>query len=165
MSKSPHLSRNDFVKAAVGVLGAIMSAIVGIPVIGYIISPALKRQESEAWIPAGPLENYPVNEPTLFNFTRTTINGWERTVNSFGAYIWRQSESENDIVAFSNICTHLACRVHWDDQAQEYICPCHDGHFSKDGKVDSGPPPRPLDRYETKVEDGTLSLHFQEGKA
>jgi len=165
MAKSPHMSRNDFVKVTVGVLGAIMGAIVGIPIVGYIISPALKRQESDAWIPAGPLENYPVGEPTLFNFTRTKVNGWERTVNSYGVYIWRHSEAENDVLAFSNICTHLACRVSWNDQVQEYLCPCHDAHFNIDGKVVSGPPPRPLDHYETKVEDGTLSLHFQEGKA
>jgi menaquinol-cytochrome c reductase iron-sulfur subunit len=165
MAKSPHISRNDFVKATVGVLGTIMGAIIGIPIIGYIIAPALKRQESEAWIPAGTLDKYPVGEPTLFNFTRTQVNGWERTVNSYGVYVWRQSEAENDVVAFSNVCTHLACRVHWNDQVQEYVCPCHDGHFDLEGDVVSGPPPRPLDRYETKVEDGNLSLHFQEGKA
>jgi menaquinol-cytochrome c reductase iron-sulfur subunit len=165
MAKSPHLSRNDFVKATIGVLGTIMGVIVGIPIIGYIIAPALKRQESEAWIPAGTLDHYPVNEPTLFNFTRTTVNGWERTVNSYGVYIVRKSETGNDVVAFSNVCTHLACRVNWNDQAQEYICPCHDGKFNIDGTVVAGPPPRPLDRYETKVEDGNLSLHFQEGKA
>jgi menaquinol-cytochrome c reductase iron-sulfur subunit len=165
MAKSPHLSRNDFVKAAVGALGTIMGVVVGLPVIGYIISPALKRQESEAWIPAGPLENYPVGQPTLFNFTRTTINGWERTVNSYGAFIIRQSEAESDVLALSNICTHLSCRVSWHEEVQEYICPCHDAQFTIDGQVAGGPPPRPLDRYETKVEDGVLSLHFQEGKA
>jgi menaquinol-cytochrome c reductase iron-sulfur subunit len=165
MAKSPHLSRNDFVKATIGVLGTIMGVIVGVPLIGYMIAPALKRQESEAWIPAGTLDNYPVNEPTLFNFTRTTVNGWERTVNSYGVYIVRKSETGNDVVAFSNVCTHLACRVNWNDQDQEYICPCHDGKFNIDGNVVAGPPPRPLDRYETKVEDGNLSLHFQEGNA
>ena len=165
MAKSPHLSRNDFVKATIGVLGTIMGVIVGVPLIGYMIAPALKRQESEAWIPAGTLDNYPVNEPTLFNFTRTTVNGWERTVNSYGVYIVRKSETGNDVVAFSNVCTHLACRVNWNDQDQEYICPCHDGKFNINGNVVAGPPPRPLDRYETKVEDGNLSLHFQEGNA
>jgi Rieske Fe-S protein len=30
--------------------------------------------------------------------------------------------------------------------------------FDKDGQVISGPPPRPLDRYEAKVEDGQLYI-------
>jgi Rieske Fe-S protein len=40
-----------------------------------------------------------------------------------------------------------------------YICPCHNGHFSIDGEVISGPPPRPLDVYATKIEDGLLYIN------
>jgi len=163
MPKSPHLSRNDFVKATVGVLGTIMGVAVGLPAIGYIISPALKPQESEAWIPAGPIENYPIGVPTLFTFTRTKINGWERTTNSYGAYVVRISEAESEISAYSNTCTHLSCRVSWKEEVKEYICPCHDASFAINGEVISGPPPRPLDEYETKVEEGILSIHFMEG--
>ncbi|MBN1148128.1 MAG: Rieske (2Fe-2S) protein [Anaerolineales bacterium] len=165
MPKSPHLSRNDFVKATIGVLSTVMGAVMGLPVIGYIVSPALKRQASEAWVPAGPLENYPIGVPTLFNFTRAKVNGWERTVNSYGVYVLRKSEAENDVLALSNVCTHLSCRVSWNEQRQEYVCPCHDAQFSIDGEVTGGPPPRPLDRYEIKVEEGNLSLHFKEGSA
>jgi Rieske Fe-S protein len=160
MAKSPHLSRNDFVKATVGVLGTIMGAVVGIPAIGYLISPALKAQESEAWIELGPLENYPIGTPTLFTFTRTKINGWEKTVNSYGVYVLRQSEAESDVLVLSNVCTHLSCRVTWNEEIQEYACPCHDAHFTIKGDVAFGPPPRPMDRYETKVEEGNLFMHL-----
>jgi menaquinol-cytochrome c reductase iron-sulfur subunit len=162
MAKSPHLSRKDFVTATVGVLGIFMGAIIGIPAIGYLISPATKSQEGEAWIPAGPLENYEIGKPTLFSFTRTKINGWEKTVNSYGVYILRSSESETDVLALSNICTHLSCRVTWEDNLKAYPCPCHDAQFDIMGNVLSGPPPRPLDQYETKVEEGILYVHFME---
>jgi Rieske Fe-S protein len=162
MAKSPHLSRKDFVTATVGVLGAIMGAVVGIPAIGYLISPATKSQESESWVSAGPLENYPIGTPTLFSFTRSKINGWEKTVNSYGVYILRGSEAENDVLALSNVCTHLSCRVTWEDDQGEYVCPCHDAQFDIVGEVLGGPPPRPLDPYETKVEEGNLMIHFVE---
>ena len=162
MAKSPHISRNDFVKITVGALGTIIGAVVGLPTIFYLISPANQKQESDAWIPAGPLENYPVGVPTLFSFTRSKINGWEKTVNSYGVYILRRSEAPEDILALSNVCTHLSCRVKWDEGLQVYACPCHDAHFGLEGGVDSGPPPRPLDTYETKVEEGVLSVHFVE---
>jgi menaquinol-cytochrome c reductase iron-sulfur subunit len=161
MAKSPFLSRNDFVKVTVGALGAIMGAIVGIPAIGYLISPALKIQKAEAWIALGPLANYPVGTPTPFSFTRTKVNGWEKTVNTYGGYVLRKSEA--DTVVFSNVCTHLSCRVTWQPDVQEYVCPCHDGHFDINGLVVKNPPPRPLDQYETKVEDGNLSIHLKEG--
>jgi len=161
MAKSPHLSRNDFVKGVVGVLGTVMGVVIGLPAVAYVLSPALKTSSSDAWIPLGPLENYPIGTPTMFNFTRTKVNGWEKTTNSYGVYVYRKNESET--VIFSNVCTHLSCRVNWDEAAQIYACPCHDANFDIDGQVVSGPPPRPMDTYESKVEEGNLYLHFVEG--
>jgi len=161
MTKSPHLTRNNFVKGVVGVLGTIMGVVVGLPAIGYVLSPALKKSTSEAWIPLGPLETYPIGVPAPFNFTRTKINGWEKTVNSYGVYIYRKNDS--DTIVFSNVCTHLSCRVIWHEDLQEYLCPCHDAHFGPLGEIISGPQPRPLDTYETKIEEGNLFIHFVEG--
>ncbi len=64
MAKSPNLSRNDFVKGVVGMLGGIMGVVVGIPAIGFVLAPALKISSADVWIPLGPLENYPVGTPT-----------------------------------------------------------------------------------------------------
>jgi Rieske Fe-S protein len=162
MAKSAHISRSEFVKAATGILGTIMGAIIGLPAIGYLISPAGQKQELEAWIAAGPLENYPIGEPTLFSFTRTKTNGWEKTATSYGVFVLRKSEAQNDILALSNVCTHLSCRVNWVAETQEYDCPCHDAQFGIEGEVLGGPPPRPLDQYETKIEEETLYIHLVE---
>lgn len=161
MSGSHNIDRRDFVKVVLAFLGTVMGAVIGLPAISYLISPATKVQLKEDWIPLGPLENYPIGTPTLFSFTRTTVNGWERTVSSHGAYVVRSSESE--LTVFSNMCTHLSCRVTWKEDLQEYICPCHDGHFNADGLVTLGPPPKPLNEYETKIEDGNLFIYFVEG--
>lgn len=161
MSGSHNIDRSDFVKVVLAFVGTIMGAVVGLPAIGYLISPAVKSQQKEAWIPLGPLENYPVGTPTLFSFTRTTVNGWEKTVNSYGAYVVRSGE--NDLKVYSNMCTHLSCRVTWKDEENVYACPCHDAKFSSDGEVLSGPPPKPLSEYETKIEEGELFIHLVEG--
>ena len=161
MTDSDSVQRRDFVKIVLAFLGTIMGVVIGIPAVGYLLSPATKAQSKEAWIPAGPMENYPIGIPTLFSYTRSTVNGWEKTANSYGAYILRIDESE--VNAFSNLCTHLSCRVNWKDELSEYVCPCHDGHFDIQGKVTAGPPPAPLYPYETKVEEGILYLHHVEG--
>ena len=83
------------------------------------------------------------------------------TVNSYGVFVVRQNESQARV--FSNLCTHLGCRVSWHTDLQEYVSPCHDGHFDIDGKVTKGPPPRPLDQYETKVENRNLFIHLLNG--
>ncbi len=78
MTKSPHMSRNEFVKWVVGILGGLMAAVVGLPAIGYVLSPALKKRYSEAWIPLGPLENYPVGTPTLVDLRELRLMGGKR---------------------------------------------------------------------------------------
>lgn len=158
-NSTPHdVSRRSFVKIVMTFLGAVMTGIIGIPAIGYLISPAARKPESDVWIPLGPLGNYPIGVPIRFNFTRSTINGWEKTVNSHGVFVVRQDESQARV--FSNVCTHLGCRVSWHTDLQHYVSPCHDGHFDIVGTVISGPPPRPLDEFTTKVETGNLYILY-----
>ena len=53
--------------------------------------------------------------------------------------------------AFSLMCTHLACTVSWNPEKREFYCPCHEGFFDAEGKVLSGPPPAPLERWKVEV--------------
>lgn len=160
MPKSPHMSRREFVSIVVAAAGTVMGAIIGIPAIGYLIAPALRKVTTDAWIAAGPLANYPLGIPTLFNFNRTKINGWEKTVNSYGVYVIQKED--NSILALSNKCTHLSCRVNWKPEDDAYVCPCHNAYYDVNGGIISGPQPRPLDTYETKIEEGNLFIHFVE---
>ena len=63
---------------------------------------------------------------------------------------------QTEIKAFSAICTHLGCIVDWDGQKRKIVCPCHAGSFDFEGRVVSGPPPRPLPAYPVKVADGKI---------
>jgi len=38
------------------------------------------------------------------------------------------------------------------------LCPCHNSTFSIEGEVLTGPSPRALDRYETKIQGEKLLL-------
>jgi Rieske Fe-S protein len=149
------LSRRDFIKVALAGIGGLIGALVGLPSVAYLFAPAWQAgAEEEAVIPLGALDNYPIGIPTRFDFTRTRVNGWERTAVSYGLYVVRTGES--DVRVFSDICTHLGCRVTWHPDIQHYISPCHDGHFDVVGNVISGPPPRPLDEFVTKIENGNI---------
>lgn len=159
--RSPVMDRRNFVKVVTAALGSLMAALVGLPVIQFFISPALGKETGDDWISLGAWEDYPLNTPTLFNFTLSKVNGWEKSSHSYGVFVLR--EEGGDTVVFSDICTHLSCRVNWNPELEEYICPCHAASFSKNGDVVSGPPPRPMDRFETKLEDGQLFIHFREG--
>ena len=135
-----------------------MGAVIGLPAIAYIVSPTLRIKEVEAWIALGSLGDYPIGIPTPFSFTLSKVNGWEKTVNSYGVFVIRKDE--NQVIVISNICTHLGCRVSWHSELQHYVSPCHNGHFDMIGNVISGPPPRPLDEFVTKIEDGNLVIQY-----
>jgi Rieske Fe-S protein len=160
MPGSHGVSRRDFATVVFGAIGALIGGLVGLPAIGYLLSPAVKNQKSEARVGLGPMESYPDGVPTLFNFTRTKINGWEKTVNSYGVYVVRKGSEAR---VFSNICTHLSCRVTWQDAEQQYHCPCHDASFDINGGIIKGPQPKPMVEYPATVEDGSIFISFTGG--
>jgi Rieske Fe-S protein len=162
---SDSASRRDFIKAATAVVGGVIGLVLGIPVVGYLIDPALRAGAKEGWMPIGKLEDIPVGIPSPFSFTSVQVNGWERTSTNHGGFVLRKSEDPQDLLILNSRCTHLACTVNWKQEADAYLCPCHDAKFSKEGEVLDGPPPRPLDKYtEFRVsEEGILEVLFKAG--
>ncbi len=152
------LSRRDFIKTTAALISGFIGALMVVPGVAYLLSPSMSRDDAQAWEDLGTLDQYPAGIPTLFQFTRTKVNGWERTGMSYGVFVVRQPDS--GVRVFSNICTHLGCHVNWHPDLQQYVSPCHDGHFDILGKNISGPPPRPLDEFRTKVAGGRLYIEL-----
>jgi quinol---cytochrome c reductase iron-sulfur subunit, bacillus type len=165
MSGSKHVSRRDFIKATTAAVGGLITVAIGVPVVDYLIDPALRESKKELWVQAGKLQDIPIGKPFPFSFTSVQVNGWERTANTFGGFVLRKSEDPKDMIVLSSRCTHLGCTVNWREDAGAYLCPCHDAKFSPEGEVLDGPPPRPLDRYtEFQVtDDGILEIFVKAG--
>jgi cytochrome b6-f complex iron-sulfur subunit len=66
--------------------------------------------------------------------------------------------SSGELVALSAVCTHLGCTVAYNQSAQIFHCPCHGGQYDRDGNVIAGPPPKPLERINIRVEDDKIVL-------
>jgi Rieske Fe-S protein len=61
---------------------------------------------------------------------------------------------DGGLVAYSSICTHLACAVLWRAEENHLECPCHEGVFDpRNGQVLAGPPPRPLPAVQLREDD------------
>jgi hypothetical protein len=43
--------------------------------------------------------------------------------------------------------------------SERFICPCHGGVYDLLGRRVGGPPPRPLDRFPTRVVNGRVQLY------
>lgn len=60
-------------------------------------------------------------------------------------------------VAYSQICTHLACAVYYQPERDRLFCPCHDGIFNPlTGDPVAGPPRRRLPRILLRQEADLL---------
>jgi len=65
----------------------------------------------------------------------------------------------------SDVCPHLGCRVHWVAAENHFLCPCHMGVFTAEGKAVSGPPAEAgqnLSQLETHVSDGKVFVMIKE---
>lgn len=159
MSGSKHISRRDFIKLTTGAIGGVIGTAIGIPSIAYLISPALREDKAGKAISLGKLEDIPVGKPHPFSFTITKVNGWERTAASYGGFVVRRSSDPADVVVLSSRCTHLSCRVNWNEEAGGFLCPCHDAMFDSQGQVVHGPPPEPLGHFKHEIDaEGNLVI-------
>ena len=156
MQEDKKLERKDFLGLATWAIGGLIGLGMGIPAVSYIIGPSLQKTSDQEWILLGSASKVELGTPTLFKTTVQRQTGWVVTDEEVSAYLY--TEEGRDYIAFSNICTHLGCRVRWIDDQEQFFCPCHNAVFNRDGEVGSGPPPRALDRFEVKLEDGQVYI-------
>ncbi|MBI2069620.1 MAG: ubiquinol-cytochrome c reductase iron-sulfur subunit [Elusimicrobia bacterium] len=156
------ISRRSFLGWLIAGLGALIAAVLGGSGLGYFISPVFKRKE-EGWVDVGPVKDFKSGVPAKIEFAARRRDAWVTTEHRASA--WILTSNNRDFIAFDPRCTHLGCPYRWDDAKKQFLCPCHTAAFAIDGQVVSGPPPRPLDRYTTKVVGGRLFVQPLQAKA
>jgi menaquinol-cytochrome c reductase iron-sulfur subunit len=156
MEQENKIGRQGFMKAIIAAVGGIITAGMGIPAVAYILGPVLNKAEQQDWIRIGSTSKVELGTPTLFKARIERQAGW--IVNEEEKSVYVLTDDGRSYVAMSNICTHLGCRVRWIADQSEFFCPCHNAVYDREGNVVSGPPPRPLDRFQVKVEDDQLFI-------
>jgi menaquinol-cytochrome c reductase iron-sulfur subunit len=148
-------TRRRFQIGAIYGMMAAISAALGLPALAYLLVPG-KVQKKDDWIEVGDLTRISPGAPVELTFRRNRIDGWK--IISEKSTAWVVKTGDTQVTAFGPQCTHLGCAYHWEQDKKYFLCPCHTSIFSIEGKVESGPAPRPLDRYQTKVEGTKLLL-------
>ena len=146
-------TRRSFYLAAMYTIWGVITASLGGPAAAYLLLPP-KARKDESWIDVGDIPYLTPNQPVEMAFRRNRVDGWK--VVSEKLDTWVVKSPKGGVSAFGPQCTHLGCAHHWDEARTQFVCPCHNSLFSIDGKVTYGPAPRPLDRYETKLDGSRL---------
>jgi succinate dehydrogenase/fumarate reductase iron-sulfur protein len=117
---------------AYAALGTAIAAVVG-----YVV------YEPKRWQAIGRLDSFPMNAMSELDHGRQRL-------------FIRRTDGQVEVI--SQTCPHQGCRVMWKPEVHEFQCPCHRGIFDREGVPIEGPPIRPLERYEFRVEDGMLQV-------
>jgi len=156
------VTRRRFMVGTAHTAGMVATAAIILPALGFALGPVFEEQE-QSWHDVGPVE-----DPQNDTYTPVTV----RVASGIGevgwttAYLRRRNDSidtekadqYNQVVAISTRCMHLGCPVRFVSAAERFICPCHGGVYDFTGRVDGGPPVRPLDRFYTRVVNGRVQL-------
>jgi menaquinol-cytochrome c reductase iron-sulfur subunit len=141
-----------FVNTTVALIGGGLSALLG----AFALRPPSASTSRERWIKAGTTANLRPEVPVPRVLTITRTDGWYRERSRRTVFLtW---DGDGKVRAMSAQCTHLGCQVRWAADEQKFRCPCHGGVFDAQGNVLDGPPPRPLDTMDARIDpdDGAV---------
>lgn len=146
-------SRRGFLFKLGLALNAIGAALVGIPILGYLLAPA-RRASAQSWIGLGAVGAFPEGETRLAIYDNPFRVPWDGATAKVACWVRRVKGEQFQVFAIN--CAHLGCPVRWFPQSRLFMCPCHGGAYYEDGSRASGPPPRGLYEYEIQIRDGRL---------
>jgi Rieske Fe-S protein len=149
-------------------LGAVATAALGIPFVGYLLGA---RKAPVKWLTLGPVTDFAQDQTRRVIFDNPIRQPWDGMVAHTGVYVRYegQDETETDetkkhkFLVLAVNCAHLGCPVEWFQESGLFMCPCHGGVYYSNGDRASGPPPRSLFRcvYRVRRDGGALKLEVQ----
>jgi menaquinol-cytochrome c reductase iron-sulfur subunit len=151
------LNRGRFLSGVTVGLGGLMSAVIAAPALGFVLAPAFET-ENHYDVDLGPTSLYPVDTSNPFHVVTFTRSPAEAGVGDIDRrVVFIRNDGNDKFTAIANTCMHLGCPVRAFGSAG-FGCPCHGGQYDEQGRRIAGPPVRPLNRYDTKVDKGHLIL-------
>ena len=164
----PSPDRRRTLKWLAAASAGISALLAGVPALRAFLFPAFRRPDQQRWFKLGEASSFTAGVPTKIDIPETVRDGWVE--NRVVRTVWVYTNDGARFTVYNGRCTHLGCSF-WFDPAPEpryhrepkvFHCPCHHGIFDpKTGAVLRGPPPRPLDTLETKLEGSTLFAAFE----
>lgn len=76
----------------------------------------------------------------------TLAKGQGALVNVDGKTVAAYRDETGQLSVLSPVCSHMACKVHWNAGEKTWDCPCHGSRFDLQGRVIEGPALAGLER-------------------
>jgi Rieske Fe-S protein len=151
--------RRSFLLWVTVLVGGVATALLGIPLVGYIFSSL--RHRSTKVVSLGKVSDFPINVTRLVEFDNPLKQPWDGMVGRIGVFVRNLGPDDKQqprFLVFTQYCAHLGCPVSWFPQSGLFMCPCHGGVYYENGERASGPPPRGLFHCVWEVKNGELRI-------
>ena len=156
------VTRRRFMTGSAMAVGGVATSAFLLPALGFALGPQLEDTTPDRWQDMGPVGDFDAATyvPKVMNVVADAGEAGKRTVYIRKFNPARDSKGNDDLpyVAISTRCAHLGCPVRYIQASKRFVCPCHGGVYDFEGKVEGGPPVRPLDRFYTRVRDGRVEI-------
>jgi Rieske Fe-S protein len=142
--------------------GAAATVVVVVPGGLFLAAPVRGASGQARWVRTVRLDALDDGVPKRISIVADRTDAWttERSVELGAVWLVRRGAA---VDCYSVTCPHLGCAVAYaDDAPAHFYCPCHDSSFALDGRCESGPSPRALDKLVTKVDDGHVLVDYRQ---
>jgi len=158
------VTRRRLMEGTAAAVGGIATMAFALPGLGFALGPIFEDTNPTIWQDVGSTSDFNDEsyvprvmsiDPEIGDAGKTTIY-----VRKFNRDIDTVIEGQDiqPYVVISTRCAHLGCPVRYIQASQKFVCPCHGGVYDSQGKVQGGPPVRPLDRFYTRVTTGRVEV-------
>ena len=145
------MTRQKMLTGATVGLSALMGAIIAVPVTISVLAPSFETVKEYA-VDIGPTTLYPKAGSGEIPWHAVTFENKPQDATGLARrLVYVRNDGDDKFTAIANTCMHLGCPV--QANATGFACPCHGGQYDSQGRRIAGPPVRPLNRYETSVND------------
>jgi Rieske Fe-S protein len=134
---------------------AIAVGAAVLPAVGFAVGPVFEREPAQ-WQSIGALADIPRDTwvPRIIVIAAGVGEPGKSTAflrQRDPAIDTEPGDRFNRVIAITSRCAHVGCPVAYVDAAHSFVCPCHGGVYDFRGRRIGGPPPRPLDRFYTRI--------------
>ena len=158
------ITRRRLMEGTALAAGGIATMAFALPGLGFALGPLFEDTLPTRWQDVGPEGDFndQTYTPRVMNADPEIGDAGKTTI-----YVRRFNKGQDKVikgqdpqpyVVISTRCAHLGCPVRYIQASQRFVCPCHGGVYDFEGKVDGGPPVRPLDRFYTRVRAGRVEV-------
>ena len=159
--------RGFLAKTIALVLGAVAYAAPVAAGIVAALNPLRQKSRAGQFLRLASLDVLPLGgPPQRFPVIADRVDAWNRFANQPVGAVFLQRTGDKKVSAIHVVCPHAGCSVTYNEEKNEYLCPCHNAHFDLTGKRtdETSPSPRDLDTLEVdrgRLQDGEVWVNFE----